>query len=50
MNINDLRNLDPNNIGETLVYSKIVQHEVGHLFWTLDEYPGAPGTCSVSVT
>ncbi len=38
--------LDPNNIGETLVYSKIVQHEVGHLFWTLDEYPGAPGTCS----
>ncbi len=36
---------DPNNIGETLVYSKIVQHEVGHCFWTLDEYPGAPGGC-----
>jgi hypothetical protein len=37
---------DPNNIGETLVFSKIVQHEVGHCFWTLDEYPGAPGVCS----
>ena len=39
---------DPNGIGETLVFSKIVQHEVGHCFWTLDEYPGAPGTCGNS--
>jgi hypothetical protein len=22
-----------------------VQHEMGHNFWTLDEYPGAPGDC-----
>jgi hypothetical protein len=36
---------DPNGIGETLVFSKIVQHEMGHNFWTLDEYPGAPGGC-----
>jgi hypothetical protein len=36
---------DPNGIGQTLVFSKIVQHEVGHTFWTLDEYPGAPGVC-----
>ncbi len=36
---------DPNGIGETLVFSKIVQHEFGHNFWTLDEYPGAPGVC-----
>ncbi|HEX5132290.1 MAG TPA: T9SS type A sorting domain-containing protein [Candidatus Krumholzibacteria bacterium] len=40
--------LDPNNIGETLVFSKIVQHEIGHCFWTLDEYPGAPGVCGTT--
>jgi hypothetical protein len=39
---------DPNGIGETLVFSKIVQHELGHCFWTLDEYPGSPGTCGSS--
>lgn len=37
---------DPNGIGETLVYSQIATHEIGHLFWTLDEYPGAPGVCT----
>ncbi len=37
---------DPNLIGEDLVYSQIVNHEVGHLFWTLDEYPGSPGVCT----
>ncbi|MCI0450762.1 MAG: T9SS type A sorting domain-containing protein [Candidatus Latescibacteria bacterium] len=37
---------DPNEIGEDLVYSQIVNHEVGHLFWTLDEYPGSPGVCA----
>lgn len=36
---------DPNGIGEVLVFSKIVNHECGHMFWTLDEYPGSPGTC-----
>ncbi len=36
---------DPNGIGELLVFSKIVNHECGHDFWTLDEYPGAPGGC-----
>ncbi len=36
---------DPNNVGETLVYSQIVNHEVGHLFYTLDEYPNSPGAC-----
>lgn len=39
---------DPNNIGEDLVYSQIIQHESGHVFWTLDEYPGAPGTCATT--
>jgi len=38
--------LDPNQVGEDLVYSQIVQHEVGHLFWALDEYPSGPGTCA----
>jgi hypothetical protein len=37
---------DPNSVGERLVYSQIVNHEAGHCFWTLDEYPGAPGSCS----
>jgi hypothetical protein len=37
---------DPNAIGERMVYSQIVNHEGGHCFWTLDEYPGAPGSCS----
>ena len=37
---------DPNLVGERLVYSQIVQHEAGHNFWTLDEYPGAPGVCA----
>jgi hypothetical protein len=36
---------DPNGIGEILVFSKIVNHECGHNFYTLDEYPGAPGGC-----
>ncbi len=36
---------DPNGVGERLVFSQIVNHEVGHCFWTLDEYPGAPGAC-----
>lgn len=36
---------DPNAIGETLVFSQIVQHELGHNFWTLDEYPGSPSPC-----
>ncbi len=36
---------DPNDIGEDLVFSQIVNHEVGHLFWTLDEYPGSPSLC-----
>jgi hypothetical protein len=37
---------DPNGVGERLVYSQIVNHEVGHNFWTLDEYPGSPGICT----
>ena len=37
---------DINGVGERLVYSQIVNHEGGHCFWTLDEYPGAPGGCS----
>ncbi|HXS10145.1 MAG TPA: FlgD immunoglobulin-like domain containing protein [Candidatus Krumholzibacteria bacterium] len=37
---------DINGVGERLVYSQIVNHEGGHCFWTLDEYPGAPGSCS----
>jgi len=37
---------DPNEIGEMLVYSQIVNHEAGHIFWTLDEYVGAPGVCT----
>ena len=37
---------DPNGIGETLVYSQIVSHEIGHLFYTLDEYPNSPGVCA----
>ena len=36
---------DPNQVGETLVFSQIVNHEIGHLFYTLDEYPGSPGAC-----
>lgn len=36
---------DINGVGERLVYSQIVNHEGGHCFWTLDEYPGAPGAC-----
>jgi hypothetical protein len=39
---------DPNAIGERLVYSQIINHEGGHCFWTLDEYPGAPGSCNSS--
>jgi hypothetical protein len=37
---------DINGVGETLVYSQIVNHEIGHLFWTLDEYPGSPAVCA----
>jgi hypothetical protein len=37
---------DPNEVGETLVFSQIVNHEIGHLFYTLDEYPGSPGVCT----
>lgn len=37
---------DPNNIGEQLVFTKIIEHESGHVFWTLDEYPGSPGSCA----
>lgn len=33
-------------IGENLQYSQVISHESGHIFWTLDEYPGAPGTCA----
>lgn len=40
--------VDINGVGERLVYSQIVNHEVGHCFWTLDEYPGAPGSCGNS--
>jgi len=39
---------DPNSIGEDLVHSQIVQHEVGHCFWTLDEYPGSPTPCAAT--
>jgi hypothetical protein len=39
---------DPNELGELPVYSQILNHEGGHLFWTLDEYPGAPGNCGNS--
>ena len=38
--------IDDNSIGERAVYSQILNHEGGHIFWTLDEYPGAPGTCA----
>ena len=37
---------DINAIGENLVYSQVIEHEAGHIFWALDEYPGAPGNCS----
>ncbi|HEU4929624.1 MAG TPA: hypothetical protein VFU38_07315, partial [Candidatus Krumholzibacteria bacterium] len=37
---------DPNHVGETLVFSQIANHEIGHLFYTLDEYPSSPGVCS----
>jgi hypothetical protein len=39
---------DPNLIGETLVFSQIAQHEIGHCFWTLDEYPGSPSPCAAT--
>jgi hypothetical protein len=37
---------DPNEIGIDLVFSKIFQHETGHVFWTLDEYESAPSQCT----
>jgi len=36
---------DPNQVGEDLVFSQIANHEIGHLFYTLDEYPNSPGAC-----
>jgi len=36
---------DPNLLGDWMVFSKIFEHETGHVFWTLDEYLGAPGFC-----
>lgn len=39
---------DPNNVGERLVYSQIVNHEAAHNFWTLDEYPNSPGVCAAT--
>jgi hypothetical protein len=40
--------LDPNNITDWMVFSKIYAHETGHVFWTLDEYRDAPGQCANS--
>ena len=37
---------DPNELGEVLLYSKIYQHEMVHIFWGLDEYEQAPSQCS----
>jgi hypothetical protein len=37
---------DPNDLGEVELYSRIFQHEMGHVFWTLDEYPGYQGPCT----
>lgn len=39
---------DPNQIGETMVFSQIANHEIGHLFYTLDEYPNSPGVCTAT--
>jgi hypothetical protein len=39
--------LDPYNITDWMVFSKIFQHETGHVFWTLDEYESAPGECNI---
>ncbi len=36
---------NPFDIDETLLYSQIFQHEVGHIFWATDEYPSALGRC-----
>jgi hypothetical protein len=37
---------DPNLLGDWLVFSKIFQHETGHIFWALDEYLSSPGFCN----
>jgi hypothetical protein len=37
---------DPNDIGEIGLYSRIFQHEMGHVFWTLDEYRSSPSLCT----
>lgn len=39
---------DPNDVGENLVFSQIFNHESGHIFWALDEYPGSPDPCSAT--
>jgi hypothetical protein len=31
---------NPYGIEEELVFSTVFQHEMGHIFWALDEYPG----------
>ena len=36
---------DPNLLGDWMIFSKIFEHETGHVFWTLDEYLGSPGFC-----
>jgi hypothetical protein len=41
----------PAGVNETVfedweIYSAIFQHEAGHIFWALDEYPSAPSGCT----
>ncbi|UCG52344.1 MAG: T9SS type A sorting domain-containing protein, partial [Candidatus Latescibacterota bacterium] len=30
------------DVSEKEAYSRVFQHEMGHIFWALDEYPGSP--------
>ncbi|MCK4776109.1 MAG: hypothetical protein KAT30_15040, partial [Candidatus Krumholzibacteria bacterium] len=37
--------VNPHYLTEMLLFSKIYQHEMAHIFWALDEYPSAPSDC-----
>jgi hypothetical protein len=37
--------VNPNELSEIDLFSKIYQHEMAHIFWALDEYTAAPTDC-----
>ncbi|MCZ6767373.1 MAG: hypothetical protein O7D32_10635, partial [bacterium] len=39
-------NVNPHFLDDITLFANIMMHETIHIFWGLDEYPGAPSQCS----